>query len=126
MDIVVSDPATAKAVTKKTDNNAPFINRKIGETVNLDSIGMDGYVAKITGGSDKQGFPMKKDLTGAARRKVFVLTDKKSGTKRRISRRGNLVGDEIQQLNVVVTKTGAKKFEEFVPAKAEKSEGEKK
>jgi small subunit ribosomal protein S6e len=126
MDIVVSDPTSTKAVTKKTDNNAPFINKKIGDEVSLDAIGMDGYVARIAGGSDKQGFPMKKDLTGTSRRKVFVIVDKKKGTKRRISRRGNTVSDEIQQLNVVVVKAGSKKFEEFVTVKEKKPEEEKK
>ena len=113
MNIVVSDPKTRKAYSKKIDNAAVFNTKKIGDEVELGIIGMDGYSAKITGGSDKQGFPMKPDLTGPARKTVWVTLDKKKGRQTIISRRGNTVSDEIAQLNLKVTKEGGKKLEEI-------------
>lgn len=113
MNIVVSDPKSRKAYTKKIDSPALFSGRKIGEEVELGAIGLDGYEAKITGGSDKQGFPMRPDLTGAARKTIWVTTNLKKGEKRKIAKRGNTVSEEIEQLNIVVTKEGQKKLEEI-------------
>ena len=59
MNIVISDPKTKKAYSKKIEDPKPFLNKKIGETINLTIIGLDGFEGKITGGSDKEGFPMK-------------------------------------------------------------------
>ena len=117
MNIVVSDPSTRKAYSKKVDNPAIFIGKKVGESVELGLIGLDGYTAKITGGSDKQGFPMKADLVGGNRKEIFIVTDAKKGHREKIRRRGNLVTDEIAQLNLKVVKEGAKKLEEIMPKK---------
>lgn len=125
MKIVISDPKTGKAYSKKIDSPAAFANKRIGENVELGHIGLEGYEAKISGGSDKQGFPMRKDLKGSARQKIFVLKDKKQGTKVRISRRGNTVSDETSQLNLIVTKHGTKKLEELLPKDGEVKEEKK-
>ncbi len=114
MNIVVSDPKTRKAYSKKIDNPAIFLNRKIGDKVELGLAGLDGYEAEITGGSDKEGFPMKHDLTGGNRRDVYVVTNVKQGSREKITRRGNLVTQEISQLNLKVTKEGAKKLDELL------------
>ena len=41
-----------------------FYEKRIGATVDMDSIGDEwkGYVCRITGGNDKQGFPMKQGV----------------------------------------------------------------
>ena len=36
----------------------------IGEEFDGGIVGLDGYTLKITGGSDKNGFTMKKDVSG--------------------------------------------------------------
>ncbi|MDP6670781.1 MAG: 30S ribosomal protein S6e [archaeon] len=128
MNIVVSDPKSGKAFSKKTEE-AVFLNRAIGEEVDLGVIGMAGYKAKIVGGSDKQGFPMKKSLDGPGRKKLLLKkgvgfkTDRKGKRKRR-SVRGNTVSPEIMQLNIVITKAGDKKFEDFMKADVEKPKEE--
>jgi len=115
VNIVISDPKSGKAFSHKTEDTTAFLNRKVGDEVSLDSLGFEGYVAVIRGGSDKQGFPMKPDLEGAARRRVFVNVDKKKGIRRRIAFRGNAITVETAQLNVVVKKYGAKPFTEIMP-----------
>ncbi|AJF60387.1 MAG: 30S ribosomal protein S6e [Candidatus Diapherotrites archaeon] len=122
MNIVISDPKTGKAYSKKIEGPELFLNKKVGQQVALNGIGLDGYEAKITGGSDKQGFPMKADLEGTGRRKVLLVKQKNKGIRRRISFRGNMVSRETQQLNLLVTKTGAKNLDELIGVKEKKEE----
>ena len=89
MNIVVSDPKTKKAYIKKIENAGMFIGKKIGEEVELGTLGLEGYKAKITGGSDKQGFPMKPDLEGSNRKTVYLIENAKKGIRKKVSKRGN-------------------------------------
>ncbi len=124
MDVVISEPTAGRAYQKKVDNPAIFLNKKVGDEVPLDSIGLSGYVGKITGGSDMEGFPMKHDLPGMARRNVFIT--KKRGMRIRARMRGNAVGEHIAQLNIKIVKAGQKKIEELIEVKKkEKTESEK-
>ena len=121
MKTVISDPKTKKAYAKTVDNPAMFIGKKIGQEVELGLLGLDGYKVKITGGSDKQGFPMKNDMEGGLRKKVFIMKDAKHGTKQKVARRGNLVTEEIEQLNLKIIKEGSKKLEEIFAGSAKES-----
>jgi len=113
MNVVVSDPKTRKAYSVKADDDV-FIGKKIGEEIDLGRIGAAGFAAKITGGSDKNGFPMRGDLPGTARRKILIVKMKKDGIRTRISKRGNTVDRDIHQLNVVLTKEGQGKIDEVL------------
>lgn len=114
MKLVVSDPKTRQAYTKTVENAQMFFGKKVGQEVELGLIGLEGYSAQITGGSDKQGFPIKPDMEGGARKKVLVTINAKKGKKEKISRRGNMVNDEISQLNLKVVKYGTKPIEEVL------------
>jgi small subunit ribosomal protein S6e len=120
--LVISDPKEGKAYSKKVEDAGAFLNKKIGQEVSLETAGLSGYMAKITGGSDAQGFPMKKDLSGTMRKKILLTKDRKKGKRIRVSVMGNTVSQNINQLNLVVTKYGTKKLGEQV----EPSEEEKK
>ena len=105
--IVVSDPKTAKSeVVEAKDSNALlFVGRKLGEVVDCAPLGMN-YKVKITGGSDKAGFPMRADILGGGKRYVLLtkgtgFRNAAEGEKRRKLVRGNTVTDEIFQLNAV-------------------------
>lgn len=98
-----------------------IIGKKIGEEFDGGIVGLNGYALKITGGSDKQGFPMRKSLEGPARRKVLIgdgsgIHETEDGVRRRKSVRGNTVSDEIQQLNTTVAEEGSKSVEELLNA----------
>ena len=128
MNIVVSDPKSGKAFTKKSED-AVFLNRTIGEEVDLGLVGLTGYKAKITGGSDKQGFPMRKSVHGPGRRKLLLkkgvgFKPAHKGQKKRKSARGNTVSPETMQLNVVVTAHGNKALDTFFEVKEVKKEEE--
>jgi len=121
MKFVVSDQKSGKAYAATSEQDL-FAGKKIGEVVKLDDIGLAGYEAKITGGSDKQGFPMNVSLIGSARKKIFTgkasgFRATKKGERKRISVRGSTVSNEIAQLNLVVTKAGAVNIDQVLAKK---------
>jgi len=105
--IVVSDAKTGKSeVLEAKDSTAQlFVGRRLGDTVDLSAVGQ-AYKVKITGGSDKAGFPMRADILGGGKRYVLMtegvgFRHSAEGEKRRKLVRGGLVTDEIYQLNAV-------------------------
>lgn len=126
MKLVISDSKTGKAYNKKTEEPV-FLNKKVGEEIDLGTVGLTGFKAKITGGSDKQGFPMKMTLEGQGRKKLLVRKGIgiKSKTKGKIVRkamRGNTVAADIVQLNLLITKQGPKSISEFIKPEEKKTE----
>jgi len=107
--IVVSDPKTGKSeVLEAKDSTAQvFVGRKVGEIVDMSVVGQNMKV-KITGGSDRAGFPMRRDVLGSGKRYVLMtegtgFRNAVRGEKRRKLVRGGTVTEEIYQLNVAKT-----------------------
>ncbi len=98
---------------EKDQKDAPIIGKKLGETLSGDFLGLVGYELQITGGSDKDGFPMRKDVDGQMRKKQMLTkglgfwTDVEGKRKRRVVR-GNTVAADIAQVNCKVVKAGDK------------------
>jgi len=130
--LVVSDPKTRKTYQKEIpQKESGLIGRKIGDKVKGDFLGMPGYELEITGGSDKQGFPMRPDIPGTARKRVLLtggpgFHPKRKGERRRKSVRGNTISGDIVQVNTKIVKYGSKKPEEIFGKKEEKPKEEKK
>lgn len=91
-----------------------FFDKKIAQEVPADSIGDEwaGYVFRITGGNDKQGFPMKQGVLVPYRVRL-LLSDghscyrtRRAGERRRKSVRGCIVGPDIAVLSLVIVKQG--------------------
>jgi len=97
MNLVVSDPKTGKAYSKKLDSAAMFSGKRVGDEIELGLAGMDGYKAKIMGGSDKQGFPIRHDLEGQNRRKIYLTEDKKA-KEERVSAKEVLVKQSLENV----------------------------
>lgn len=92
-----------------------FYDHRMGAEVPLDSLGPEyaGYVVKIKGGSDKQGFPMKQGIL--EKKRVRLLLNKNSGCyhprrfdgeRRRKSVRGCIVAPDIAVLDLIIVKRG--------------------
>ena len=93
-----------------------FYDKKISNDIDVSSLGAEwkGFILKITGGQDKQGFPMKEGILTTKR--VRLLLSKgvsgcrgfgmKKGEKVRKSVRGCFVSPEIAVLNLTITKEG--------------------
>lgn len=130
--LVINDPKTGKSYQKVVTDDV-FTGKKINETIKGDSFGFKGYEFKVRGGSDSAGFPMRQGLDTSARRKPLMSDGsgfnrkkrKKQHTKfhyflqKRKTVRGQVVGPNITQLNLLITKSGAKKIEELVGAAPE-------
>ena len=50
-----------------------FLDKKIGDTINGDEIGLNGYEFMLMGGSDYCGFPMRKDVEGFSRKRILAV-----------------------------------------------------
>ncbi|HVB95538.1 MAG TPA: S6e family ribosomal protein [Nitrososphaerales archaeon] len=105
--VVISDAKTGKSeVLEAKDATAQlFLGRRLGDTVDLSAVGQP-YKVKITGGSDKAGFPMRADILGGGKRYVLLtegvgFRHSVEGEKRRKLVRGGLVTEEVYQLNAV-------------------------
>ncbi len=124
--IVIADPKTGKCTQKAiADEGAKsLIGKKIGENVKGEAFDMTGYEFEISGGSDNCGFPMRKGISGARKR---ILTGKgvgfrggRRGMKRRKTVCGETINNNIVQVNLKVTKQGAKKLEAEKEGEADK------
>jgi small subunit ribosomal protein S6e len=126
--VIVSDPeaGTSKAVELEEARAAPLIGRRIGETIDGSVLDLPGHKAQITGGSDKDGFPMRPSVHGGVRRKVVLsggvgFNPQNEGMRRRKTVRGNVITDEIVQINVKITEK-PKQAKEGKKAKEKKEE----
>jgi small subunit ribosomal protein S6e len=113
--IVISEPKSKKAWQKDIDAPA-LIGKKIGDKVEGSLVGLSGFTLQITGGSDKEGFPMRVDLDGVSRKKVLLTKGvgfsgtkkirkvkyKVHGMKKRKYIRGNTISESIVQVNLKV------------------------
>ena len=93
-----------------------FYDKSIKSEVNMAPFGSEwsGYILKINGGQDKQGFPMKPGIL--TNRRVKLLLNKgdigckgysmKKGERRRKSVRGCIISPEIGVLNLTIVKEG--------------------
>ena len=96
-----------------------LIGKRISEEVEGGPIGFPGYIFKITGGSDKDGFPMKSNLEGPIRKRILTTGGqgfriKEKGLKKRKLVRGNTISDDIYQINMRIIEMGKKKLEELI------------
>lgn len=119
--VIVNDVKTGKsynvAVTGHHANS--LIGVSIGEVVDGVFVGLPEYKLQITGGSDKNGTPMRGDLPGNKRIKL-LLSDSLGfhevyhGERRRVAIRGKTISDAIVQVNMKVVEYGSKTIEEIL------------
>lgn len=91
-----------------------FLDKRMGQEVPGDSVGDEfkGYVFKITGGNDKQGFPMKQGVLLPTRVKLLLskghscYRPRRTGERKRKSIRGCIVGNDLAVLSLVIVKQG--------------------
>ncbi|MEM0130141.1 MAG: 30S ribosomal protein S6e [Thermoplasmatales archaeon] len=86
--------------------NALF-GKKIGDLIDGSFIGLENVKLKITGGSDKDGFPMRADFPGMRRKRVLLtggvgFHPQRAGLRKKKNIRGNTISDDISLVNMVV------------------------
>ena len=145
--VIINQPKTKKSY--QVEKDAPsLIGKKIGDKIDGSMIGLNGFTLEITGGSDKDGTPMRRDLEGTVRRKALLTrgvgfrggkTKKVKGKKKYIKVkgmrkrkyiRGNTISEDIAQVNCKIIEgegdiemmLGLKKEEPSEENKEEKKE----
>lgn len=129
---VISEPQTKKSFQTEVDQAKAIglLGKKIGDEFSGDLIGLSGYVLQITGGTDKDGFPMHPQVGGQVKKKLLLSNPpgfhpKKKGERKRKTVRGDTLSADIMQINVKVKKKGDKSIEEVFPQKAKPKEEKK-
>jgi small subunit ribosomal protein S6e len=122
--IIISNPenGTSKVVELEEARALPLIGRKIGESIDGAVMDLPAHKLKITGGSDKDGVPMRPSVHGGVRRNVLLSGGAgfKSGSKgqrRRKAVRGNVITDEIVQINIKIVEQPKKPAENKIETK---------
>ncbi|MBI2148473.1 30S ribosomal protein S6e [Candidatus Woesearchaeota archaeon] len=120
---VVNDTKTGKSYQKMLEDN-PFLNKKIGEKVSGSDIGLEGYELEIKGGSDKSGCPIRYDMPGFGKKKALLSSGPcvkglKKGKRIKKTVAGNIINQDIVQINLKIIKEGSQKLEELFPKKEE-------
>ncbi|UCH03933.1 MAG: 30S ribosomal protein S6e [Candidatus Thorarchaeota archaeon] len=119
--LVISDPEEGKAIQYELDDvktNA-LVGRRVGEIVEGDVLGLPGYKLRITGGSDKSGFPIRPDVHGSGKKRVLIrgapgFRPKKKGNAKRKTVRGSELSLDISQVNMRIEEKGSTSLEELV------------
>jgi small subunit ribosomal protein S6e len=123
--LIISDPETGTSQRVELEDNrmGPLVGKRIGETIDGTIADLAGHQLQLTGGTDKDGIPMRPDVHGSAKSRVILsggvgYKPKKKGERKRVVVRGNTVSVETTFLNLkIVEKPKGKK-----KAKAEEKE----
>ncbi len=131
--IILSDPETGKSQIVELEGSraVPLVGRKLGETIDGTTVGLGGHKLKITGGSDKDGFPMRPDIHGGIKTRIILTKgigfhSTRKGERRRKTLRGSIITEEIVQINMKITEKPKKTKKVKQPEKAETEEPEEK
>jgi small subunit ribosomal protein S6e len=107
--IILSDPETGESQTVETEGPraVPLLGRRLGEEIDGTTVGMGGHKLKITGGSDKDGFPMRPDIHGGVKTRAILTNgvgfhSTRKGMRRRKTLRGSVITEEIVQINMKI------------------------
>ena len=127
--IIVSDPETGKSqfVEVEETQAIPLIGRKLGEEIDGSMIRMSGHKLRITGGSDRDGFHMRPNVHGGVRTSIALSAGvgfhpSRKGERQRKNLRGNIITEDIVQLNMRIIEKPKKEKPSKGKAKTEVEE----
>jgi len=117
MKINIACPSTGMQKVIEIDDEKRLQNlydRRMAQEIDGSILGeeFDGYIFRISGGNDKQGFPMRQGVLTNTRVRLLCKKGAKAyrprrvGERKRKSVRGCIVGQDIAVLNFVVTQVG--------------------
>ena len=107
--VIVSDPLSgaSKVIELEGARAGSLLGKKIGDTIDGAIVDLPAHKIQVTSGSDKDGTPMRPNVHGGVRRAV-VLSDgpgfkpTRKGQRKRKVVRGDVITDEIVQINMKI------------------------
>jgi len=118
--VVLSDQKTGRAYNVDVSGGSAgaIMGKHIGEEIDGGPLGLQGYRMELTGGSDRNGTPARKNLPVSGRKRLLVsggvgFKPVMDGQRRRKSMRGNEITADFVQINARVTTYGDKPLEEI-------------
>ncbi|KAF1794237.1 Ribosomal protein S6e, conserved site [Phytophthora cactorum] len=117
MKLNIANPLTGAQKVLEVDDEhklRAFYEKRISQEVEGDVLGDEfkGFIFRVSGGNDKQGFPMKQGVLSNGRARLLLAKGKtcyrprRKGERKRKSVRGCIVGPDLSVLNLVVVKAG--------------------
>lgn len=120
---VIGDPRSKRTYSKEVSGHHAnsLLGKKIGEEIDGIFLGLPGYRLAITGGTDRDGFPMRRDLPGTGTKRIIATRGtgfrrKKKGLRKKVTFCGNTVSPTIVQLNMKVVGYGPRPMDEMFRA----------
>lgn len=112
---------------------ACLYDKRMAQEIEGEGLGEDlsGYIFRISGGNDKQGFPMKQGVLLNKRVRLLLkkgqscFRERRRGSRKRKSVRGCIVGPDLAVVNLVVLKKGEKEIEGLTDTIVDKRLGPK-
>lgn len=110
-----------------------LFDKRISQEVAGEDLGDEfaGYVFQISGGNDKQGFPMKQGVLTNGRVRLLLkegascYRSRRTGERKRKSVRGCIVGADLSVLNLILIKKGDNEIEGLTDSSIPKRLGPK-
>lgn len=122
MKLNISNPATGaqKLIDIEDEKKLrPFMDKRISQEVDASCLGNEwkGYIVRVSGGNDKQGFPMKQGILTNNRVRLLMkrgtscYRERRSGERRRKSVKGCVVDSNLSVLSLVIVKKGEEEID---------------
>jgi len=126
--IIVSDK-NGKSVSKelKDKEAQPLVGLRVGEIVDASVVGITPGKIQLKGGSDKSGTPIRSDVHGGVKKYVLLskgagMRDDREGIRKRKLVRGNMITEEIYQINCLLLEGNLPTPAETATTESEKAE----
>lgn len=105
--VISTSDGKSRQLEVPDDRQSALYGKKIGEVLDGSLLGFSNVKMKITGGSDKDGFPMRHDLPGMRRKRLLLsggtgFHPTRDGIRKKKNIRGNTIGEDISQVNFLV------------------------
>ncbi len=114
--LIISNPSTgtSERIEIEEAQLRNLVGTRIGQTIDGSIAGKQGYKLKFTGGTDKDGIPMRPDVHGSAKTPIVFsggigYKPQNKGEKKSKMIRGNMISTETTYLNFVIEEAPKKK-----------------